>query len=531
MLVPTVEQQAIINAVEQTKSNIMVKALAGTAKTTTAMMIANARPAGGLYLAFGVDIKKEAEKKLPSTWSALTANGLGHRAFGKAIGKRLEVDGKKLGKIISRAAGQISSEEWDALRRLVTLAMQSGLIPKSYPHRPILDDTEQNWAELMESLWLSPDERTIAVARRILTESVKLSFAGIVSYDDQVYMSSMFNGVFPRFQNVILDEAQDLNILNHIQANRAAADRLYVFGDNLQSINAFRGAHSNSMGLIKALRKDWVDLSLTVSFRCPYVIVQRQHQRAPDFKAYELNPRGLVLNGSRHYLRPNEEHFGTWTTSPRTGGPQHPKCSWTWEDIRALEHSEVTILSRNNAQLISMAFKLLRSRVGVKMLGRDIGKSLSMLSKKILPLDDIPLDTCRVLIEQWQDGEISVANANNAQEKIAGLRDRAESLLAVLDGAGIKDSGGLRFWLNELFSKDSGTTQLSTIHKFKGQESDVIIHLDPWRIPSRYAQQRKIEGDPVPLEQEENLLYVCETRVKKVLVLANLEDYNGKPLA
>ena len=46
---------------------------------------------------------------------------------------------------------------------------------------------------------------------------------------------------------------------------------------------------------------------------------------------------------------------------------------------------DVAVLCRNNAPLLSMAFKLLRRGIGVKMLGRDIGKGLVPLAKKLFP--------------------------------------------------------------------------------------------------------------------------------------------------
>jgi hypothetical protein len=48
----------------------------------------------------------------------------------------------------------------------------------------------------------------------------------------------------------------------------------------------------------------------------------------------------------------------------------------------------------------------------------------------------------------------------------------------------------------------------------------VVVHLDPWRIPSKWA---KSEAARI---QEANLRYVIETRPKKALVLANIEDFS-----
>src|ERR1039458_3926591 len=124
-LTPTAEQIAIVSAARESSASLMVNALAGTAKTTTAVLVARAISEGGVSLTFNKKAQLELERKLPSSWTALTQNGLGHRAWGKAIGRRCEVDDKKLGKLVS-AVGRpfgLFQDEWDAVRRLVTQAM------------------------------------------------------------------------------------------------------------------------------------------------------------------------------------------------------------------------------------------------------------------------------------------------------------------------------------------------------------------------------------------------------------------------
>ena len=63
-----------------------------------------------------------------------------------------------------------------------------------------------------------------------------------------------------------------------------------------------------------------------------------------------------------------------------------------------------------------------------------------------------------------------------------------------------------------------------TGHKSKGGEWDVVYHLDPFRIPSKWARTAADLGDDSQLEQERNLRYVIETRAKQELYLVNLED-------
>jgi hypothetical protein len=93
---PTTEQEAILAAASLPES-LMINAMAGTGKTTTLVMLAQALPVvPSLALAFNVKIKKELEKRFPSHFTIMTLNGLGHRAWCRAIGKGCSVDTKKI---------------------------------------------------------------------------------------------------------------------------------------------------------------------------------------------------------------------------------------------------------------------------------------------------------------------------------------------------------------------------------------------------------------------------------------------------
>ena len=160
------------------------------------------------------------------------------------------------------------------------------------------------------------------------------------------------------------------------------------------------------------------------------------------------------------------------------------------------------------------------------MLGRDIGKGLVVLSKKLAPEDTSPRDWVAGRIDEWQQSECSLALANGKEEKVAGITDKAECLMAVLEG-GARDAGELRSMLEKLFAREDGLVTLSSGHKSKGLEWVCVLHLDPWRIPSRQAKAALAAGDPAPMEQEQNLRYVIETRTKHTLILGNLGDFQS----
>ncbi len=520
---PTEEQQAVIQAVAG-KDSVMVDALAGCTKSTTLEMAAPQVKVPAMALAFNKKIATELKAKMPPNFDTKTFNGLGFGAAQRAVpaAPKPQLDDRKLGKLVSEIAKErkveLSSEQWDELRRLVSGVMQAGITPGDRG-RPLTADTVEEWWEVADGLWITQDsfEFLYDMAREVLIRGIDLvEKKAIYSFDDQIYYSACIAGAFPKFPVIFVDEAQDLSPLNHAMLAQCTREdgRLVVVGDPKQAIYGFRGADTRSMSKIRRLRPadSWQDRGLLTTFRCPKLVVARQQRHAPGYKAWHTNPEGRVA-----LLRPGGE-----STFKLEEG-------WTWETIRGLyphPQASVGILCRNNAPLLSMAFRLIRQQVGVVMLGRDIGKGLITLSRKLLPEDGTPRDLCRGVIEDWIVTETSLAVANGKPEKVSGITDKGECLLAVLE-SGCADAGELRAMLTKLFSREAGQVQLGSIHRWKGLEADLILHLDPWRIPSKFAKTAAEAGDLRQMEQEWNLRYVGETRTKHTFVTANLEDFNG----
>jgi len=500
-MIPTPEQRAILDAA-RSDASLMISAYAGTGKTTTLVMLAQElRAQLALALAFNVKIKKELERRFPQNFTVKTLNGLGHSAWTPIVG-RVELDDRKIGKILTellRKHPGAPDDWWSSAKQLVAAAQAQGLTPSAFTQvRGLVTDSDANWAEIASQLYIEPEAPLLALAREALTQSCKLAIGAsgraTISYDDQLYMPTFFGGRFTKYPVVMIDEAQDLSPLQHEMVRRSAAGRLIVVGDPRQAIYAFRGADSDSIRKLRALREAWIDLKLSVTFRCPRSIVARQQDHAPGYTAAEHNVDGEIVE------------FEEWTAGNIT------------------LHDNVAVLCRNNGPLISLAMKLLRQRIPVVMLGRDIGKNLEALAKKIAPDDSTPREAVARSVQAWRERESEAARALEHESKLAGIEDRAACLLAVLEFA--ETAGALRAELRDLFARDTGKITLSSIHRAKGLEWETVMHLDPWRIPSRFARKAASRGDRAQLEQEFNLKYVAETRAKHTLLLANLEDFS-----
>ena len=493
-MTPTTEQQAIIDAAKSPAS-LMVNALAGTGKTTTLTMLAKALPKEPtLALAFNKKIKEELEKRFPSHFTVMTMNGLGHRAWSFTINKKqMLLNDKKVTKLTTDALRSFpdSKSAWAQIRSAVVYAMAKGLVPSRFEHaKSFLPDTPDSWAEINDEydLGLTPGE--LKLARQILISSIEEGFKGHISFDDQIYLPTVFNGAFPRFPIVMVDEAQDLSPLNHAMLRKVAAGRLIVVGDPRQAIYAFRGADSASMSNIKTLKQDWIELPLNTTFRCPSNVVARQWDHAPQYVAAPSNPKGEILDLQGQ--------------------------KWNWDKIPS---DNVAVLCRNNAPLLTMAFRLIRTGIGVNMLGRDIGRGLGRIIKQIEPNDSTPTMDFVQKLTHWYENQFAIAKANDDSTKMESLTDKYECILAVVQNNDLPNVAAIQRALENIFASDSGLVTLATGHKSEGLEWHTVIHLDPWRIPSKFAKK------PSEIEQEANLRYVIETRTQHTLILANATDF------
>src|ERR1044072_5418076 len=90
MFVNTPEQDTSVAAAE-TGDNLVITAGAGTGKTSTLKLIADAMaPAKGIYIAYNKAIAKEAAAKFPDNVECRTAHSFAYRAIGYAYKARLE---------------------------------------------------------------------------------------------------------------------------------------------------------------------------------------------------------------------------------------------------------------------------------------------------------------------------------------------------------------------------------------------------------------------------------------------------------
>ena len=295
----TKEQTDIVTAASHGNANLMISAYAGCAKTSTLVSVAKVLTSkNNLALAFNIKNKKDLEARLPDTFECKTLNGLGHAAWQFAISRRIGVEEKKLFNILSSQGA--SRDLFGDIISATRYARMNGFMPAEFAAAKSLVGPRNfnGLADLLEGGFHDPEITPFVM--KLLVESVKQGLAGVIDYDDQIYLSALFPTTSKAFDTIFVDEAQDLSPLNHEQIAKMRKGRLIVCGDPKQAIYGFRGASQDSMAKIRNLRPadTWEDFPLTLTFRCPKTVVQRQQQHAPGFTAAPEAPEGQFLSFS-----------------------------------------------------------------------------------------------------------------------------------------------------------------------------------------------------------------------------------------
>lgn len=486
---PTPEQEAIYEASRSTRDNLLVQALAGAAKTSTLVGIAqrlHGKPI--LSVAFNKRIADEMTARLPTHCVAKTLNAIGHSAWATTTGKRLTVDKNKMGEIfkslpLSHGEREETSEIYSDILRLASRAKLFGYVPEGrYDDAlhlidlPTLREVFED-EEFPDLAWAYLDQLLIA--------SIGQSFAGTIDFDDQLYMSTLWGAPLPRFPLTLVDEAQDLSPLNHQMISQLVGDRrIIAVGDAYQSIYGFRGAVSDGMSVLRQ-RFQMKELRLSISFRCPKAIVRLARHRAP----YMQYPDWAVEGEVRRLIRDNDSEI-SW-------GPN-------------LFPRSCAVVCRNNAPLFSLGLKLIRAGRSVTIRGMDISKRLVKILREFgdfsMPRDELIAHLGRWRSTKLAEGKLAEASVEDRYECLMVFATQTETLGKAIAAA------------EKLFASE-GPIELLSGHKSKGLEWDDVFHLDPWRVPSPRAKKGE------ELEQELNLEYVITTRAKRSLTLIDLEDF------
>lgn len=491
-------QDAIFRFITDDAGNASIEAVAGSGKTTTIVEAAKRLPptSRALFLAFNKSIALELAARLPANVEAKTLNALGHGAWMRYTGKRtIKLNTDKTRDIIRDVMSETEQRIYTAgVRKLVALAKTIGLVPDGMKtvYGGLAEDTDEEWMGLID--WYDVDfgegariDHAIDLAREVLEKSIYTAVREI-DFDDQIYMTVIMRAPMIQYDFVFVDEAQDLNAMQRqmLRMSLKPNGRLIAVGDPHQAIYGFRGADSQSMPNLANEFKT-TTLPLSISYRCPKLVVAEAQRFVSHIQSHEDAPDGEVV------------HLGD-KFSPQDFNPQD------------------AIVCRANAPIITLAFRCLREKIPVRVLGREIGAGLTALIKKMRACDLQDLDA-RLL--DFQAIECDKFMRRNMDQKAEALMDKVATIQVFIDGLEPhqRTIDDLIQLIESLFTdNDKGRLTLCTIHKAKGLEWHHVYVLNPHLMPSKYAKQDWQKA------QETNIQYVAVTRARHRLAYISTEE-------
>lgn len=506
-------QTAIFDFIRHGSGSGMVKAGAGSGKTTTICEGVRYMRGSVIAIAFNTSIAGELKERLAGFPNVLagTAHKIGKMALESAnVAGWVKVDGDKLQWIFKDNLE--TKTNWIAKGnacKLCTLAKDSGA---GIDFRA---DDREAWEKIAEHFSVPASQNSrdgnetfdiIAMAQKLLTLSnndfrpmkngkkmLRIDFA------DMVYLPILWNLPFQKFEWVVVDEAQDLNLMRRllVKALSGETTRHLIVGDTFQAIYGFTGADADSM---ENMRKAFncQSFPLSVCYRCASSIVEFAQQWNPEIEASPSAPVGEIT--ALDYAKAMEAPAQTFRAS----------------DV---------ILCRNNAPNVKTAMQFIRANIPVRVEGADLTKQLCELAETQKAGAGNLLKFRQAVIEAGEE-KVAQAQAKGRNGKAGAFQDLTETLLVFIDRA-IETSGNYEEMISmikgffspvEKNGEASEVLTISTIHKAKGREWSRVFWLGRAQFqPSKFA---KLEWE---LGQEKNLCYVAATRAK--LILTELTDF------
>lgn len=481
---PSVFQEAIYSAGEQTTDNILVEAVAGSGKSTTLRELTKRLFGETVVVAFNKTIQMEMKDALVregSTADAKTFNSFGYGTFWKNRHKgKIDLD---LVRNIVRSLcdpGEMKEHGY-AVQRAVGLAKNNALgILEPLNHEQfiqIFESYDLNIDSKVAPYWAG---KALEAFNRSLSDPTKISF------DDQLWLPIKMGWAFPHVDNLLVDEFQDLNPIQHciIEQMVWAGSRLFGVGDRHQAIYGFRGALSDSMDIAKD-RFNMTELPLSITYRCPIEVVREAQNFCPDLMWREGAPHGNVITVG-------EDDYGIPERDPEL-------------------FKESLVMCRNNAPLFKAILRHVRAKSPCRVLTNFLDSFKGFIngfkSEKTIDL--------RRKLDSWFETESANAKAKKFYGRLESLQDKYDTAVLLCDE--FSTTKEIIMLLDRLALGTSGPT-FATIHKAKGLEHDHAYLLRPDLIPARYATSEE------QLRQEDNLLYVAITRAKSTFTYGETQE-------
>ena len=366
---------------------------------------------------------------------------------------------------------------------------------------------------------------------------------GIIDFDDVLalvirdmeYDREFADTLRWRFRHLLVDEAQDLNPLQHrlVDLLRTGRNDLFLVGDPAQAIYGFNGADPALIVDVETHFPGIEIVRLPVNHRCtPQIVRAGVHVLAAASQPNELvSHRG---DGA-----PVEQFVG----ADETAEARHAADEVVRIDPNLIRAGEVAVLARTNAQLGGFAQALEAHGIPVRRSATAAGTPLQAVVRQATTLGSASqlrawahdtLDAYHALttaraeqaLATSEGDKRAAARADKAVEDLEAERRVAATLLDYLRDQQLGDGAGFRAWVamtNPFDDESNGGVDLLSFHASKGREWHTVFvtGVESSLVPHKSATTNEAKAE------EARLLYVAATRASDRLVLTRAERRGG----
>lgn len=327
-----------------------------------------------------------------------------------------------------------------------------------------------------------------------------------VTFNEQLYCS-VVNDWRVAYQPywVLVDEAQDISPLDRAMIDRyvwskdgKVLGRVVIIGDPQQAIYAFRGADSKGFPNSRAFWNMQADpLTLSLTRRCPKVIVAAVQNHKPGFRATDDAPEGAIL--------PVKE-----------------------EDMIALIEPGHAVISRMRAPMLAIWRKLIAAKKPAIILGRDVSQQIIGILKKVEKHKGFTFPLLVDYLKAYERRKADhMTKAQRPADEIAAFLDQMEAVYGTVEGLQADSMEELITQIKAIFKPSDDDSpnviKIMTGHGSKGLEFPVVWNITPDSFPFYHPAQTDEQR-----EQEMNLWYVVMTRTKNIHYAVTPKDGKKK---
>lgn len=524
------------------QSNMLVNALAGSGKSTTACMLSEHSKTSDLYIAFNASVVEEFKKKIknPKT-KVMTMHSLAYsimlynveqeskdsgekpKGFGSQRSKRtVSLDNfkphkildeeitKRYGRYIEFAKRVFLKDNYVNLYNLCRLTLTDMSSNKDVSR---LIDDHVLFLYYGDEGYSAPDISEITSTLKILDTKSRQQFEtqGVIDFTDMLWIT--FNKLkydnwevpyWALYTNIYCDEVQDFsNIqLNFLKFIKRTKGRYVFIGDFHQAIYNFAGANAQAFNQIPKMFAPVETFDLPICYRCAKSHLSRVNREygIPILPCDDA-PMGFVKTIDKNKISEYAK-AGDMVISR--------KNKWIAEVVLDLARNGTPIFIEDKDMVAAIKRQILSSKcTSVGTLEKFLQKVISNYNKKLF----------EIVSKNVREGGHEEERLEAVAETNSKI-DNTSFLLEILEGylenhASSDSISKFSNFIDKLLNTTSSPNcvRLCSIHKAKGLEATNVFVLNEAKInyDFRNSKEQNI--------QEKNLSYIATTRAKEGLYL------------